>query len=106
MPTTVPAQLVDLALHTLDEEVKRWRRVPWRPGWVRLIRYYEIDITRGPDVVPPEEETIAYHDVPEHFADDMIVRFAMEKALEAAIGAISPAPAPEVRRPRKRAAKK
>lgn len=104
MPTTVPNQLVDLALHTLDEEVKRWRRVPWRPGWIRLIRYSEIDITRGPEVLPPEEETIVYHDVPEGVADDMIVRFAMEKALEAAIGAISPAP--EVRRPRKRAAKK
>jgi hypothetical protein len=102
---SVPDALVDLALNTLDDEVKRWRRVPWRPGWIRLMRYSE-SLDAGPGDVVSEDATITVHDVPERMADDMIVRFAMEKVLEVAIGAISVAPpAPKPRRPRKKAAK-
>jgi hypothetical protein len=86
----VPDKLVDLALNTLDDEVKRWRRVPWRPGYIRLIRYpASFDTPIGPAEIVPEEETITCHDVPVDLADDMIVRFAMEKVLETVIGAIS-----------------
>jgi hypothetical protein len=99
----VPDALVDLALNTLDDEVKRWRRVPWRPGWIRLMRYSFDEATIGEGTVPSDEDTITVHDVPEAIADDMIVRFAMEKVLEVAIGAISVAP-PAPRRKRKKAA--
>lgn len=106
MPSTVPDKLVDIALDALDDEVKRWRRVPWAPGYIRLMRYPSIfDI--GPAEVPPAgEDTVVYHDVPAHIADDMIVRFAMEKVVESVIGAISVAPPAPKRKPRKKAVKK
>ncbi|WP_439357838.1 hypothetical protein [Bradyrhizobium sp. DASA03007] len=107
MPATspIPADLVNIALDALDAEVKLWRRVPWAPGHIRLMRYSE-----PMDVGPAEvsvEASIQCHDVPERMADDMIVRFAMEKALEAAIGAISVVPSlPKPRAKRKKPAKK
>ncbi|MGX9944894.1 hypothetical protein ACTG4Q_20750 [Bradyrhizobium denitrificans] len=86
---SVPAELVDLALNALEEEVACWRKVPWRPDYTRLMRFSDtFDAPIGPAEVP-EEATITCHDVPSHMADDMIVRFAMEKAVEAVIGAIS-----------------
>jgi hypothetical protein len=102
MSKIVPDQLVDLALEHLDDEVKRWRRVPWAPGYIRLMRCPDMP---GPAEITAQamEQEIVCHDVPAALADDMIVRFAMEKAIEAVIGAISLAvPAPK---PRKRKAK-
>ena len=92
--SNVPAELVDLALNALEDEVPCWRKLPWRPGYVRLMRFPPMDeLTGESDIdVVGAQEVITYHDVPEKLADDMIVRFAMEKALEAAIGAISVAP--------------
>lgn len=101
MPKIVPDQLVDIALEALDAEVKLWRRVPWAPGHTRLMRYSE-PIDLGPGDMSAEAK-IECHDVPAGMADDMIVRFAMEKALEAAIAAISVAP-PAPKRTRKRKA--
>jgi hypothetical protein len=107
MSQIVPDQLVDIALNALDDEVKRWRRVPWAPGYIRLMRYPDImDAAPGLGTLPTEDDVITCHDVPVHMADDMIVRFAMEKALEAAISAISvapPAPAPRRKRGKKAA---
>ncbi|WP_029083429.1 hypothetical protein [Bradyrhizobium sp. th.b2] len=107
MSQVVPDELVDLALEHLDAEVKRWRRVPWAPGHIRLLRYSLCVDDIGPAEEPQSQETITCHDVPAHMADDMIVRFAMEKAVEAVIGAISVAtPAkPKRKTPRKRKAK-
>jgi hypothetical protein len=105
MSQIVPDQLVDLALEALDAEVKLWRRVPWAPGHIRLIRYPDLPAP-GEMTAEAMEEKVVYHDVPSALADDMIVRFAMEKALEAAIGAISvapPAPAPRRKRGKKAA---
>jgi hypothetical protein len=103
MSKIVPDQLVDLALDALDGEVKLWRRVPWAPGQTRLIRYPDLPAP-GEMTAEAMEEKIVCHDVPNAMADDMIVRFGMEKALEAFLGAISVAPpAPKPRR--KRAAK-
>ncbi|TYO65497.1 hypothetical protein FXV83_16305 [Bradyrhizobium hipponense] len=87
---SVPDELVDLALEALEAEVACWRKVPWRPDYTRLMRFS--DTCRGPvgpAEVTEEEATITCHDVPTHMADDMIVRFAMEKVVEAVIGAIS-----------------
>jgi hypothetical protein len=105
MSSVVPDELVNIALDALDDEVKRWRRVPWAPGYIRLMRYPDMDLSVGGAEVA-KDDVITCHDVPVNTADDLIVRFAMEKALEAAIGAISVAPpAPKPRRPRKKAAK-
>jgi hypothetical protein len=89
--SNVPAKLVDLALNALEDEVPCWRKLPWRPGYIRLMRFPRIDEI-GPAEIPPEDETVIYHDVPANIADDMIVRFAMEKVVEAVIGAISVSP--------------
>jgi hypothetical protein len=91
--SNVPAELVDLSLNALEDEVPCWRKLPWRPGYVRLMRFPTMAPIGESDIaVDGAQEVITYHDVPADIADDMIVRFAMEKALEAAIGAISVAP--------------
>ena len=90
--SNVPAELVDLALNALEDEVPCWRKLPWRPGYVRLMRFPRLEAPVGPAEVVPDDEVITYHDVPAETADDMIVRFAMEKVVETVIGAISVAP--------------
>ena len=87
--SNVPAELVDLALNALEDEVPCWRKLPWRPGYVRLMRFPPMDALIGESDIDVDgaQEVITYHDVPADIADDMIVRFAMEKALEAAIAA-------------------
>ena len=87
---SVPAELVDLALNALEDEVACWRKVPWRPDYVRLMRFSD-SFDAGPSEMSAEA-TFTCHDVPAHMADDMIVRFAMEKVVETVIGAISVAP--------------
>ena len=87
MSKVVPDELVDLALEALDAEVKLWRRVPWGPSQIKLMRYSE-PLDAGPSEMSAESYITTY-DVPAKRADEMIVRFAMEKALEAVIGAIS-----------------
>jgi hypothetical protein len=88
--SNVPAELVDLALDALDDEVKRWRKMPWAPGRMRLMRFSLITDPIGPaEVPPPEEQTVTYHDIPTAMADDMILPLAMEKVVETVIGAVS-----------------
>lgn len=106
MSKVVPDELVDLALEKLDAEVTLWRRVPWAPGYIRLMRYSEpLDGPPG-EMSAMATATITCHDVPASIADDMIVRFGMEKAIEAVIGAISVADPVEAKKAkRKRKAK-
>jgi hypothetical protein len=87
----VPTELLDLALNTLDEEVKCWRRLPWAPGKVRLMRFPTLsEEPIGVSEFDAEStQTVIMHDVDKEIADDLIVRFAMEKVLETVIGAIS-----------------
>ena len=90
---SVPAELTDLAINAMEEEVACWRRIPMYPGITRLIRFPqlgEIDLSpAGADIPPDGDETVAYHDIPDKLADDMLVRFAMEKVVEAVLGAVS-----------------
>ncbi|ARQ95380.1 hypothetical protein [Bradyrhizobium phage BDU-MI-1] len=94
MPNRVPDALVDLALETLDDEVKRWRKVPWRPDYVRLIRGPLLkDLDLGPSgaaVTAATEEVMTYHDVPTALADDILLRFAMEKVIETIVETVRP----------------
>jgi hypothetical protein len=91
---SVPVELVDLALNALEDEVACWRKVPWGPDYVRLMRFSDpFAAPIGPAEVTAEEATIICRDVPAHMANDMIVRFAMEKVVETVISAISVAPA-------------
>ncbi|WP_316196606.1 hypothetical protein [Bradyrhizobium sp. SZCCHNS3053] len=83
---SVPDELVDLALNTLEEEVSCWRKVPWGPNHVRLTRW---PIDRAPGEIPSEIVTVTCHDVPAEMADDILRRIAIEKVLEVVIGAIS-----------------
>jgi hypothetical protein len=89
--SNVPAELVDLALNALEDEVGCWRKVPWRPGYIRLMRFPPMsECPIGPAEVPDDEDSVVIcHDVPEKIADDMLMRIAMEKVLETVIGAIS-----------------
>lgn len=93
MSNRVPDALVNLALDTLDDEVRRWRKVPWRRDYVRLMRgplLEDFDLSAsGADIVP-EEETITYHDVPAGIADDILLRFAMEKVIEKIVETVKP----------------
>lgn len=96
MPASnVPAELTDLALNTLEDEVDCWRRVPLYSGITRLMRFppmEEIDLSRA---TVDDKETVIYHDVPTKDADALLMRFAMEKVLETVIAAISVAPPQE-----------
>jgi hypothetical protein len=89
---SVPAELTDLAIDAMEEEVACWRRIPMYPGVTRLIRFPAM-LDVGPAEIPPDGgDTVAYHDVPTKLADDMLVRFAMEKVVEAVLGAVSVSP--------------
>jgi len=103
--SSIPAELVDLALDALDAEVKCWRRVPWAPGHIRLMRCPPMDFSPGA-AMAAADEVITFHDVPADSADDIIVRLAMEKVIEAVIGAISVAPAAPSALKRRRSRKK
>ena len=86
----VPAELTDLALDALEEEVGCWRRIPMYPGITRLMRFPPLGEI-GPAEIPPDvhEQSVIYHDVPAKSADDLLLRFAMEKVVEAVLGAVS-----------------
>lgn len=88
----VPAKLTDLALDALEEEVGCWRRFPMYPGITRLMRFAPLDLsTLGPAGIPPDthDQSVIYHDVATKDADDLLLRFAMEKVVEAVLGAVS-----------------
>lgn len=93
MTNRVPDFLVNVALDALDDEVKRWRKVPWAPGYTRLTRYpllMDLDLSAdGADVVSVDE-TISFHDVPSGIADDILLRFAMEKVIEKIVEVVQP----------------
>jgi len=87
----VPAELTNLALDALEDEVACWRRIPMRPGWIRLMRFpqlSEIDLSPSGAAVNSQEEVI-YHDVDAKQADSLVLRFAMEKVVETILGAVS-----------------
>jgi hypothetical protein len=90
MPAShVPAELTDLALNALEDEVACWRRIPTYPGVTRLMRFPPL-LEIGPAEIPSDDEqTVIYHDVPAKDADDLLLRMAMEKVVEAVIGAVS-----------------
>jgi hypothetical protein len=88
----VPTELLDLALNTLDDEVACWRRLPWAPGKVRLMRFPQMAPIGESDIDVDSAQEIICHDCDKDAADSLIVRFAMEKVLETVIGAISVAP--------------
>lgn len=94
MTNRVPDFLVNAALDALDDEVKRWRKVPWAPGYTRLTRYpllSDFDLSaEGANVIPSDEETISFHDVPTGIADDILLRFAMEKVIEKIVEVVQP----------------
>jgi hypothetical protein len=90
--SNVPEQLVNLALDALEEEVACWRRVPWREGKVRLMRFPTMEPIGVSDIEVDGTMEVAMHDVNAADADNIIVRFAIEKVVEAVIGAISVAP--------------
>jgi hypothetical protein len=85
----VPVELTDLALNALEDEVGCWRRIPMYPGVTRLMRVPPMgDI--GPAEIPPDDtQAVIYHDVPAKNADDLLLRMAMEKVVEAVLGAVS-----------------
>ena len=89
----IPAELTDLALNALEDEVACWRRIPMYPGVTRLMRFPrmdDIDLSPAGAAIPPiEEQTVVYHDVPAKTADDILLRMAMEKVVEAILGAVS-----------------
>jgi hypothetical protein len=94
MPASnVPAELTDLALNALEGEVECWRRIPMYEGVVRLMRFPPMDESdlspSGAAIPPDDQQTVVYHDVPTKDADDLLMRFAMEKVVAAVIGAIS-----------------
>jgi len=93
---SVPAELTDLAINAMEEEVACWRRIPMYPGITRLIRFPqlgEIDLSPAGAALPAEADaSVSYHDIPTKDADDMLVRFAMEKVVEAILGAVSVSP--------------
>ena len=91
MPASnVPADLTDLALNALEDEVACWRRIPMYPGVIRLMRFPSLMETPiGPAEIPDDTETVCYHDVPAKDADDILLRMAMEKVVEAVLGAVS-----------------
>jgi hypothetical protein len=85
----VPAELTDLALNALEDEVGCWRRIPMYPGVTRLMRFPPMGEI-GPAEIPPDDgQTVIFHDVPTKNADDMLLRIAMEKVVEAVLGAVS-----------------
>jgi hypothetical protein len=89
----VPAELTDLALNALEDEVACWRRIPMYSGVTRLMRFPPMDAldlsAAGAAIPPDDQQTVVYHDVPTKRADDLLMRFAMEKVVEAILGAIS-----------------
>lgn len=94
MPASnVPAELTDLALNALEDEVACWRRIPMYPGVTRLMRFPpmgELDLSpAGANVPPDDAQTVIYHDVPAKDTDDLLLRMAMEKVVEAVLGAVS-----------------
>jgi hypothetical protein len=93
MPASnVPAELTDLALNALEDEVACWRRMPMYPGVTRLMRFpalEEIDLSPAGAAISEETSTVVYHDVPAKDADALLMRFAMEKVVEAVLGAVS-----------------
>jgi hypothetical protein len=93
MPASnVPAELTDLALNALEDEVDCWRRIPMYPGVTRLMRFpalEEIDLSHSSAAITDNTESVIYHDVPTKSADALLMRFAMEKVVEAVLGAVS-----------------
>ncbi|SDK41888.1 hypothetical protein [Bradyrhizobium ottawaense] len=88
----IPAELTDLAMNALEDEVACWRRIPMYPGVIRLMRFpqlSEIDLSPAGAAISDDAETVCYHDVQAKQADDLVLRFAMEKVVEAILGAVS-----------------